>query len=502
MTADRYAVALQRVVRDDWSRLASSLVGQFRRIDLVEDALGDAVEAAARTWPRDGIPERPSAWVLTAARRVILDRLRAEAMHRRRRPLLVSDALMYAERTTSRADPGDLVDDDRLRLVLMCTHPALDPDAAAALALRLVLGVSTRDVARLFLVSEPTMAARITRAKRKIVSAAIPFTIPPLHALPGRVETAAGVAYLAFTAGYAPASGSDLVRSEIAGEAIRLVRVMLDLRPGEPVLVALLALMLLQHSRRDARVGPDGELVLLPDQDRSRWHRDEIDEGLALLASLERLVRMVPVRFRRCRVRPRRMPCRPASPPSTPALPRQGTRDGTGSCGSTTRWSTSGPGRVPSWAEWWRSRRRRAHERRSNCLPRSRCLVAIASPPCGPSCCRGAAMRRGRGRHTWKRLRCATTRLNSPFSGTGWRSWRPRTDDRDRGHAGRRGDALARVTGNQGTRHDPTQGKGRSGSGQRAAVRQRSGTSGQRAAVRQRRSASRGQAAVALRRAS
>lgn len=288
MTADRYAVALQRVVRDDWSRLASSLVGQFRRIDLVEDALGDAVEAAARTWPRDGIPERPSAWVLTAARRVILDRLRAEAMHCRRRPLLVSDALMYAERTTSRADPGDLVDDDRLRLVLMCTHPALDPDAAAALALRLVLGVSTRDVARLFLVSEPTMAARITRAKRKIVSAAIPFTIPPLHALPGRVETAAGVAYLAFTAGYAPASGSDLVRSEIAGEAIRLVRVMLDLRPGEPVLVALLALMLLQHSRRDARVGPDGELVLLPDQDRSRWQRDEIDEGLALLASLEK----------------------------------------------------------------------------------------------------------------------------------------------------------------------------------------------------------------------
>lgn len=292
MSEDRYAVALQMVVRDDWSRLASSLVGQFRRIDLVEDALGDAVEAAARTWPRNGIPDRPAAWVLTAARRVILDQLRAEAMHRRRQPLLVSEALMRADRASSRADPGDLVDDDRLRLVLMCTHPALDPDAAAALALRLVLGVSTRDVARLFLVTEPTMAARITRAKRKIVSAAIPFAIPPLHALPDRVETAAGIAYLAFTAGYAPASGQHLVRSAIAGEAIRLVRIMLELRPGEPVLVALLALMLLQHSRRDSRVDADGALVLLPDQDRSRWHRDEIEEGLGLLTSLADLGEM------------------------------------------------------------------------------------------------------------------------------------------------------------------------------------------------------------------
>ena len=182
------------------------------------------------------------------------------------------------------ADPGNLVEDDLLRLVLMCTHPALATESASALALRLVLGVSTHDIARLFLVTEPTMAARLTRAKKKVVAAGIPFAVPAADVLPDRLETVAHTAYLAFTAGYAPGSGPDLLRAELAGEAIRLIRVVLALRPGEATLVALLALMLLQHSRRDARVDDDGNLVLLADQDRGRWRRDEVEEARSLLA--------------------------------------------------------------------------------------------------------------------------------------------------------------------------------------------------------------------------
>jgi predicted RNA polymerase sigma factor len=275
---------LEQVVREEWGRLTSLLLAQYRRLDLVEDALADAVEAAARRWPADGAPDNPAAWLLTAARRRVLDRLRAESMAHRKQPLLVTDTERRQEGAATMADPGDLVEDDLLRLVLMCTHPALAPEAASALTLRLVLGVSTHDIARLFLVSEPTMAARLTRARKKVVAAGIPFAVPDAEAIPDRLDTVAQTAYLAFTAGYAPGSGLDLLRAELAGEAIRLVRVVLGLRPAEPVLVALLALMLLQHSRRDARLDAAGRLVLLDDQDRSRWRRDEIDEGLLLLA--------------------------------------------------------------------------------------------------------------------------------------------------------------------------------------------------------------------------
>jgi RNA polymerase sigma-70 factor (ECF subfamily) len=167
---------LETVVREEWRRLTSLLLAQYRRLDLVEDALGDAVEAAARRWPEAGPPDNPAAWLLTTARRRVLDRLRAESMAHRKVVLLVTDAARQEGRAM--ADPGDLVEDDVLRLVLMCTHPALAPEAASALALRLVLGVSTHDIARLFLVGEPTVAARITRAKKKIVAAGIPFAVP------------------------------------------------------------------------------------------------------------------------------------------------------------------------------------------------------------------------------------------------------------------------------------------------------------------------------------
>lgn len=282
--SDEASTALATVVREEWGRLTSLLLAQFRRLDVVEDALADAVETATRRWERDGTPDNPAAWLHTAARRRVLDRLRAEAMAHRRAPLLVVQAQAQEEARVL-ADPGDLVEDDLLRLVLMCTHPALDPAAASALTLRLVLGVSTADIARLFLVPEPTMAARLTRAKRKIVTAGIPFVVPSADVLPERLEVVAQTAYLAFTAGYAPGSGPDAVRTGLAGEAVRLVRVVLALRPDAPVLVALLALMLLQHSRRDARVDEDGGIVLLPDQDRSRWRHDEIAEAVRLLRS-------------------------------------------------------------------------------------------------------------------------------------------------------------------------------------------------------------------------
>ncbi|HET7823061.1 MAG TPA: DUF6596 domain-containing protein [Ornithinibacter sp.] len=289
MTPDEALVA---TVREEWGRLVALLLAQFRRLDLVEDALADAVEAGARTWPRDGIPDRPAAWLMTAARRRVLDRLRAEAMAARKEPLIVVDAEAVAALGSTGADPSDLVelvdpvDDDVLRLVLMCCHPALSPDVASALALRLVVGVPTADIARLFLVPEPTMAARLTRGKHKIVTAGIPFGVPDASALPERLGVVAQVAYLAFTAGYAPGSGPDLLRADLSGEAVRLVRVTLALRPDEPVLRALLALLLLQHSRRDARVDAAGRLVLLPDQDRSRWHLDEVAEALDLLEGM------------------------------------------------------------------------------------------------------------------------------------------------------------------------------------------------------------------------
>ncbi|GAB3114619.1 sigma-70 family RNA polymerase sigma factor [Janibacter alkaliphilus] len=278
---------LDAVVREEWGRLVALLLARFRRLDLVEDALGDAVEAAARQWPGDGVPERPAAWLLTVARRRIIDRLRAEAVAQRSHALVATDLDRGEQTVRAMADPGDLVEDDLLRLVLMCTHPALADESASALALRLVLGLPTRDVARLFLVTEPTMAARITRAKKKIVAAGIPFAVPRRDVLPGRMEAVARTAYLAFTAGYAPGDGPDPVRVRLAGEAVRLVRTVHELRPQDPTVTALLALVLLQHSRRDARSDGEGRLVLLADQDRDRWHHDEIDEGVSLLRSPE-----------------------------------------------------------------------------------------------------------------------------------------------------------------------------------------------------------------------
>ena len=301
----RSAQALAETWRDEWGRLLALLVARFRRLDLAEDALADAFESAARTWPRDGIPANRAAWLLTAARRRAVDRLRADAMAARKEPLLVVEARSHEEAVRAMADTGDApvaLADDRLRLIFLCAHPSLAPEAAAALTLRLVLGVSTADVARLFLVPEATMAARLTRARKKVAVAGVPFAVPRPELLVERIRVAATVAYLAFTAGYSPGSGPDVVRVDLAGEAIRLTRLLRSLLSGYAAppapeagstpagagLDALLALMLLQHSRRDARCDEAGVLVLLVDQDRSRWRRDEIDEALVLLDQVER----------------------------------------------------------------------------------------------------------------------------------------------------------------------------------------------------------------------
>ncbi len=269
--------SLELLLRDEWGRLLALLVAQFRRLDLAEDGLADAFEAAARTWTI--APDNPPAWLLTAARRRILDRLRAEAVAARKLPLLAVEASLQEEAQQVMADAGAPVRDERLRLVLLCAHPSLPPESAAALTLRLVLGVPTEDVARLFLVPTPTMAARLTRARKRLAGAS--FEVPA--DLAPRVGVVADVAYLAFTAGYAPGSGPDVLRVEVAGEAIRLVRVLRTVLPyGDVEVDSLLALMLLQHSRRHARAVA-GRLVLLPDQDRSRWDLADISEGLDLL---------------------------------------------------------------------------------------------------------------------------------------------------------------------------------------------------------------------------
>jgi predicted RNA polymerase sigma factor len=280
MRPDDPGPELEAAWRDQWGRLTALLVAQYRRLDLAEDGLADAFEAAARTWPRDGVPANPPAWLLTSARRRVLDRLRAEAVAARRLPMLAVESELQEEAQRVMADAGEPVRDERLRLVMLCAHPALSRENAAALTLRMVMGVSTADIARLFLMPTATMAARLTRARKGLAGER--FEVPTGAELQARVGRAADVAYLSFTAGYAPPSGAELVRRDLAAEAIRLARLLRELLPGRADLDGLLGLMLLQHSRRDARL-VEGRLVLLPDQDRARWHTDEIDEALAVL---------------------------------------------------------------------------------------------------------------------------------------------------------------------------------------------------------------------------
>lgn len=286
MTAEQQAAdAVAAAWQQHWSRLIALVIGQYARPDLAEDAVSDAFESAARRWPLDGVPANTGAWLLTAARRRVLDRLRTESVQRRKAPLMVVDDEMRAAASAA-VDPGAHVADEQLRLVFACCHPAIAPDDRVALTLRFVVGLSTAEIARLLLVQESAMAARLTRAKKRLAASGIPFATPPTDRLDERLDVVATVVYLAFTSAYQPGAGEVPLRVDLADESIRLLRSLDGLLPGRAVVRALLALLLLQHSRRDTRLDAGGAIVLLPDQDRSRWHHDDIDEALALLSTL------------------------------------------------------------------------------------------------------------------------------------------------------------------------------------------------------------------------
>jgi RNA polymerase sigma-70 factor, ECF subfamily len=268
---------LGRVYREDARRLVATLIRLLGDFDLAEEALHDAVAAAAEQWPRDGVPANPRAWLIGTARHRAIDRLRRESRFADKAHEL---ALLQE---WERADPIDEreIPDDHLRLVFTCCHPALAPEAQIALTLRTVCGLTTEEIARAFVVPVPTMAQRLVRATRKIRDAHIAYRIPSGEELPDRLASVLSVIYLTFSEGYAATVGDALVRRELCQEAIRLGRLVLGLMPTAVEANALLGLMLLQDSRRAARVGPEGELVLLEHQDRALWDHAEIAEGLA-----------------------------------------------------------------------------------------------------------------------------------------------------------------------------------------------------------------------------
>jgi RNA polymerase sigma-70 factor (ECF subfamily) len=283
-TSDRSSTcpdqAIEQTYRAEWGRLLSLLVSRTRRLDLAEDALSEAFARASDRWPREGVPANPAGWLYTTAYRHIGGRLRAEAIAGRKAPLLAVRPGWVAP-----GEPRDELADDRLHLILLCCHPALPRESRSALALRLVIGTPTEQIARLFLVPTATMAARLTRAKKKIVLAGIPIGAPLEDELRSRLDEVCRTIYLAFTAGYTPGRGPDLLRADLAGDAVRLAAVLHDLVPDATQVQATLALLVLHHSRRDARAR-HGRLVTLAHQDRSLWHQDEIRAGLALVAGL------------------------------------------------------------------------------------------------------------------------------------------------------------------------------------------------------------------------
>jgi RNA polymerase sigma-70 factor (ECF subfamily) len=277
--------ALVGVVREEWGRLLAALTYQFGDLSQAEDALQDVVEAAYRRWPVTGVPENPAAWLMTSARRRLIDHIRRTQTLNAKLPLLATELF---EKEDMDIDTEE-IPDERLRLIFTCCHPALNQEAQIALTLRTLGGLSTTEIAHALLISEPTVGQRISRAKRKIREAGIPFEAPEGAELPDRLDTVLHVLYLIYNEGYVASEGALLFRIDLSTEAIRLARVLVRLMPDEPEGIGLLALMLLNDARRDARIDSNGELVTLDQQDRTRWSRSSIAEGTGLV---DRALRM------------------------------------------------------------------------------------------------------------------------------------------------------------------------------------------------------------------
>ena len=280
-SAESVRESVEAIYRSESRRILATLIRLLGDFDLAEDALQDAFRAALEQWPREGVPANPRAWLISAGRFKAIDAMRRRARFDASQASLIEQ--LDAGTTDASLPADESVEDDRLRLIFTCCHPALPPEARAALTLREVCGLTTEEIAHAFLTLPSTLAQRIVRAKAKIRDARIPYQVPSPAELPERLDTVLQVVYLVFNEGYSASSGESLTRPDLSGEAIRLGRLLVELLPESEVM-GLLALMLLQESRRLARTSPTGDLILLEDQERSLWNRDQISEGRALVA--------------------------------------------------------------------------------------------------------------------------------------------------------------------------------------------------------------------------